>query len=145
MAVRIALAFLLAAVPACTARTSRTLPARCPNAASTAGSALDTTIYGPLVVTGLPRLLRPAPVEYPPVLGDIGQPGRVMVEAVIGTDGRAEPATVRIRSSSDPRFDSAAVRMVLASSYCPGTLRGRPVRVRMPLPVNFKIQPWWLQ
>jgi hypothetical protein len=57
-------------------------------------------------VSELPTLLDPAEVQrlmlslYPRTLRETGIGGRVMVECVIGTDGRPEPGTIRIVESA---------------------------------------------
>ena len=92
------------------------------------------------VVEELPVLLsHPAP-RYPDILRQAGIEGRVMVEAVIDTTGRAERAGLRIVSSSHALFAPEASALVLGSRYRPARFGGRPVRVRILVPVAFALR-----
>ncbi len=84
-----------------------------------------------------PQLLtHPAP-RYPAVLRQAGIEGRVVIEAVLDTEGRAEPGSLRVVSSAHPLFAAEAERVVLASQYRPARVAGRAVRVRVAVPVSF--------
>jgi periplasmic protein TonB len=65
--------------------------------------------------------------------------GRVIIEAVIDTTGRAEDGTVRVIESSDARFNQAAKDYIRAARFTPGRIAGRAVRVRVGMPVEFKL------
>ena len=92
------------------------------------------------VVEELPVLLSfPAP-RYPELLRQAGVEGRVTVGLVLDTLGRAEPASVRILSSTHRLFELAAAQVVLGSTYSPGRLNGRAVRVRIQVPVTFELR-----
>jgi protein TonB len=92
------------------------------------------------VVEELPVLLSfPAP-RYPELLRQAGVEGRVTVGLVLDTLGRAEPASVRILSSTHRLFEPAAAQVVLGSTYSPGRLNGRAVRVRIQVPVTFELR-----
>ncbi len=81
-------------------------------------------------------LSHPAP-RYPAVLRQAGIEGRVLVEAVLGADGRAEPGSLRVIASAHPLFAAEAERVVLAAQYRPARVAGRAVRVRVAVPVSF--------
>jgi len=87
-----------------------------------------------------PRLLSHPPVEYPGVLRSAGIQGRAEVEVVLDTLGRAESASLRIVSASHPLFGESAANVVRASRYRPALVAGRPVRVRIRVPVEFVVQ-----
>lgn len=92
------------------------------------------------VVEELPVLLGfPAP-RYPELLRQAGVEGHVTVGLVLDTLGRAEPASVRVLSSTHRLFEPAAVQVVLGSTYSPGRLNGRAVRVRIQVPVAFELR-----
>ena len=92
------------------------------------------------VVEELPVLLGfPAP-RYPELLRQAGVEGRVTVALVLDTLGRAEPASVRILSSTHRLFEPAAAQVVLGSTYSPARLNGRAVRVRIQVPVAFELR-----
>jgi protein TonB len=92
------------------------------------------------VVEELPVLLsHPAP-RYPDLLRQAGVEGRVVVEAVIDTTGRAERDGLRVVSSSHALFTPEASALVLGSRYRPARFGGRPVRVRILVPVAFALR-----
>jgi TonB family protein len=66
--------------------------------------------------------------------------GRVLVQLVVGVDGRPEPATVRIRKSLERQMDQEALDYVLQATFTPGKLHGVTVRSLVNLPVDFKIR-----
>jgi protein TonB len=84
-------------------------------------------------------LSAPSPV-YPPWLRAAGVEGLVVVQLVVDTLGRAEPATVRVVQHDEAGFDAAAVAMVRASRFRPARVWGRGVRVLVRLPVTFRVR-----
>jgi protein TonB len=78
--------------------------------------------------------------RYPELLRAAGIEGRVVVEVVLDTLGRAEPQTLRIATSAHLLFDAEASAVVLGSRYRPGRVAGRPVRVRIRVPVSFALR-----
>jgi protein TonB len=87
-----------------------------------------------------PVMLTHPALHYPEVLRQAGVEGRVMVEAVLDTLGRAEPASLRVTDSPNPLFDREALAVVLGSRYRPGRVDGHAVRVRVQVPVAFTIR-----
>ena len=87
-----------------------------------------------------PGLLGHPTPRYPGRLRQAGIEGRVLVEVVLDTLGRAEPATLRIASPAHPLFDAEASSAVLASRYRPARRGGRPVRLRILVPVTFALR-----
>jgi TonB family protein len=51
-----------------------------------------------------------------------------MLEFVVGTAGKVEPASVRVVESSHPAFESAAREAVIGARFQPARLRSLPVR-----------------
>jgi len=87
-----------------------------------------------------PVLLSHPTPRYPDILRQAGIEGRVIVEAVIDTTGRAERAGLRIVSSSHALFAPEASALVLGSRYRPARFGGRAVRVRILVPVAFALR-----
>lgn len=78
---------------------------------------------------------------YPAVMKSAGIPGKVSMQFVVNTDGRVDPGTVKIVSSSHKTFEGPA-RDVITSPACTfksGTSRGQPVRVLVQQAVSFKL------
>ena len=78
------------------------------------------------------------PLAYPGPLLLAGIQGRVIVQAVVDTLGRAEEGTIVVVETADPRFNEAAKEFVRKSRFAPGRIAGRAVRVRVQLPVEFR-------
>ncbi len=77
-------------------------------------------------------------IKYPSNARRMGIQGRVFVQFVIEKDGSISQVEVIRGISSD--CDNEAVRVVEnAPAWQPGKQRGRPVRVKMVLPISFKL------
>src|SRR6266496_6059887 len=91
------------------------------------------------VIDERPDFLSGPQLVYPELLRRAGVEGRVLLQAIIDTMGRAEPASVKIISSPNPGFDESAKQWILRTLFRPGRLHGRAVRVLINLPCDFKI------
>ncbi|HVH69197.1 MAG TPA: energy transducer TonB [Gemmatimonadales bacterium] len=101
---------------------------------------------GPLGDSGIalhvdePPALLVAPLPtYPELLRTAGITGRVVVQAVVDTSGRAEPGSVRVIASPNPGFDAAARASVLGARFRPARTQGRAVRVQVLVPIVFAL------
>lgn len=92
------------------------------------------------VVEERPELLTRPPLVYPDLLRQAGVQGRVLVQAIIDTSGRAEPASVKVIQSPNPGFDQPAKNLILKSLFRPARVHGRAVRVLVNLPIDFTIK-----
>ncbi|MBI4543381.1 MAG: energy transducer TonB [Gemmatimonadetes bacterium] len=95
--------------------------------------------YLEAVVEERPERVGGIPPRYPEILRQAGIEGRVLVEVVIDTLGRAERGSLRILSSTHQLFEAPAREAVANSVYRPGRIQGRAVRVRVQIPLNFTI------
>ena len=94
---------------------------------------------GPLPVGGKikePTKIRHVPPVYPAMAQQARIEGVVVVEAIIGIDGRVKEARV---VQSKPFLDDAALAAVKQWIFTPTTLNGVPVPVIMTVTVNFKL------
>jgi TonB family protein len=66
--------------------------------------------------------------------------GRVVIQAIVGRDGRAEIPSIYVLRHVDADLDQAAVDYVWHASFKPGKVRGVAVRTLVNLPVDFKIR-----
>jgi TonB family protein len=96
-------------------------------------------VFMEAIVEEKPERLSGPPLQYPELLRQAGIQGRVLVQAVIDTTGRAEPNSVKVLQSPNPGFDQSAKNVVLKSLFRPARVHGRAVRVLINLPVDFKI------
>lgn len=92
------------------------------------------------VVEERPEMLTRPPLQYPDLLRQAGVQGRVLIQAIIDTSGRAEPASVKVIQSPNPGFDQPARQMILKSLFRPARVHGRAVRVLVNVPIDFTIK-----
>ena len=79
-------------------------------------------------------------VKYPAIAQENGIQGRVTCQFIIETDGSITDVEV-VRSGGDPSLDKEAVRVIKAMpNFIPGKRKGKPVRVRFTMPINFSLQ-----
>ena len=94
----------------------------------------------PLPVGGVirePKKLKHVPPVYPVIAQQARVEGIVIIEAIIGTDGRVKEARV-LRSK--PLLDEAALTAVRQWVFTPTTLNSVPVPVMMTVTVRFQLQ-----
>jgi TonB family protein len=87
-----------------------------------------------------PEVLSAPQVVYPDVLRQAKIQGRVIVQFILDTLGRAEPASVKVIQSPNPGFDQEAIAYALHTLFRPARVHGRPVRVLMNIPIDFKVK-----
>ena len=101
------------------------------NAPAVDGPVLEAVVEEKPAVLSAPKLV------YPDLLRQAGIQGRVIVQAIIDTMGRADPNSVKILQSPNPSFDESAKNYVLKTLFRPARLHGRAVRVLVQVPVTF--------
>jgi protein TonB len=78
-------------------------------------------------------------IKYPVVAQENGIQGRVTCSFTINKDGTI--VDVEVIRGIDASLDKEAVRVITAMpKWKPGEQRGKPVRVKYNLPVNFRLQ-----
>ena len=79
-------------------------------------------------------------IKYPIIAQENGIQGRVICQFVVNKDGSIVDVEV-VRSGGDPSLDKEAVRVIKSMpKWTPGKQRGKPVRVKHTVPVNFRLQ-----
>lgn len=79
-------------------------------------------------------------VKYPVIAQENGIQGRVICQFVVNKDGSIVDVEV-VRTGGDASLDKEAVRVIKSMpKWHPGQQRGKPVRVKYTVPVNFKLQ-----
>lgn len=76
-------------------------------------------------------------ITYPELARRARVEGRVIVQFTVEKDGSVQEA--QILSGIGSGCDEQALEAVLGATFTPGIQRGRPVRVRMSLPVTFTL------
>jgi periplasmic protein TonB len=133
------------ALPAMASGQLGTSPAAAPTAATT--SAAPVRQAGPAIAPA-PELLMPSadadylnnpPPVYPRQSKRMGEQGTVVVRVLIGLQGTAEKAEIRI-SSGFARLDQAALETVQRWRYVPGKRNGAPEAMWFNVPVRFILE-----
>jgi TonB family protein len=78
-------------------------------------------------------------LDYPATARAVGAEGRVVVTFVVTESGSVEEAEVT--SAVHPALDREALAAVRRARFVPAHRAGRPLRVRMALPVTFDLPP----
>ncbi len=90
----------------------------------------------PELIGGLRELQQK--INYPQMAKMAGVEGRVTVQFVVNEEGSVTDAVVL--KGIGAGCDEEALRAVLSSKFKPGKQRGKPVKVKMSLPVTFKLR-----
>jgi len=106
-------------------------PARAQDAVATDSAAIDM----PELIGGLGSIA--SDLEYPVTAHAAGAEGRVVVAFTVTETGTVEEA--EITSSVHPALDREALAAVRRARFVPAHRAGRPLRVRMELPVTFEL------
>ena len=78
-------------------------------------------------------------IKYPVIAQENGIQGRVVCSFVVNRDGSI--VDIQVMRGVDPSLDKEAVRVIgTMPKWKPGEQRGKPVRVRFILPVQFRLQ-----
>lgn len=80
-------------------------------------------------------------IQYPVIAQELGIQGRAICQFVIEKDGSVTEATLA-RSTGDAALDREALRIIGSMpTWKPGMQKGKPVRVKYTLPINFRLSP----
>lgn len=74
---------------------------------------------------------------YPTTLRDAGVSGEATLQFIVGTDGRVEPASIRVVSATHEGFGEASRRAVERFRFRPAKVNGASVRVLISLPISW--------
>jgi periplasmic protein TonB len=86
-------------------------------------------------VDELPKLQKWSAPTYPPRLRNEGYAGSVIVQYIVTEEGRVDRP--KVLSSSHPSFSDAVIGVVGGWVYQPAVRDGKPVAVRVAIPVAF--------
>jgi TonB family protein len=84
-----------------------------------------------------PEPTEPIAPAYPRRARRLGREGDVGCRVVVRADGRV--GDVRIASSTDPEFETAAVEAIRRTRFRPAVRRGRPVAAHYEVLVRFRL------
>lgn len=78
-------------------------------------------------------------VKYPTAAAENGIQGKATCSFVVNKDGSVSDVEV-VRSAGDPSLDKEAIRVIKSMpKWKPGTIKGKPVRVKLSAPVKFSL------
>jgi len=99
----------------------------------------DGGVWDSGIVDERPEVLSGPILTYPELMRQAGIEGRVVVEVVIDSLGRAELGSLRIVESPQRAFEAPALSYVRRALFRPARVMGRSVRVLVRLPIDFRI------
>lgn len=94
------------------------------------------TTPGPVPADRLP-VFQSFPARYHPQ-GLEDRDGFVLLQFIVGTDGRVDSSSIQVVRATDGRFIEAAKLMALESQYAPGVERGSPTAIMIQQPYRFR-------
>lgn len=97
-------------------------------------------VFMEAIVEEKPAVLSGPVPQYPELLRQAQIQGRVMVQAIVDTLGRAEASSVKVLQSPNPGFDQSAKQYVLKCLFRPARVHGRAVRVLIQIPIDFRLK-----
>ena len=97
-------------------------------------------VFMEAIVEEKPAVLSGPTLQYPELLRQAQIQGRVLVQAIIDTLGRAEPPSVKVLQSPNPGFDQSAKSYVTKALFRPARVHGRAVRVLIQIPIDFRLK-----
>jgi Gram-negative bacterial TonB protein C-terminal len=92
-----------------------------------------------LVIDSGPSFLWMPPVVYPDEMRRVQLGDRVLVELVVGANGRPDTTTIKVLYAAYREFAVEAVRGVKEAHFRPGRVAGCPVPVVVRMPVDFHV------
>ncbi len=93
-----------------------------------------------MAVEKMPAFVNQIKPSYPEIAKRAGIEGLVVVNVLIGKDGRPIKARILKKKPADSNiFDEAATSALMRSSYSPGIQNGRPIKVWLTVPMRFKL------
>jgi protein TonB len=78
-------------------------------------------------------------VAYPPMSRSLREQGQVVLEVLVGADGRSRRVAL-VRSSGSRRLDAAAAEAMRRCRFRPGTVNGEPREMAYEAPVDFVLR-----
>lgn len=95
-------------------------------------------LYADATVSQHARLVSPLRPEYPPAARAQGVEAALSLEIVVDRSGRV--TDVRVLRGAGHGFEAAAIRALRSAEFAPARWNDRPVRVRMPWTVDFRLE-----
>jgi len=107
--------------------------------ASSQAELRNNQVFPESAVDERPEYLSGPLVTYPELLRRAGVEGRVLLQAIIDTTGRAEPTSIKVLSSPNAGFDESARQWLVHALFRPARVHGHAVRVLINIPSDFTV------
>jgi TonB family protein len=91
-------------------------------------------------VESVPQRLWSPPLVYPDSLMLAGVEGSVLLQARVDTNGRVDPASIRVLRSTNRQFEAPAIDMLVATRFSPARQDGSPAVAVIEVPVKFELE-----
>jgi periplasmic protein TonB len=105
----------------------------------TGAAAASTEAMDVRLVEKPPRVLRSENPRFPEALRARGQNGRIVVQFVVDTLGRAEMSEFKVVDATDAQLADAVRAVLPRFRFTPGEAAGRKVRTMVALPFDFTL------
>lgn len=93
-----------------------------------------------VAVEKMPTFVNQIKPTYPEIAKRAGIEGLVVVNVLIGKDGKPIKTKIMKKKPADSDiFDKAAISALMKSSYTPGIQNGRPIKVWLTVPMRFRL------
>jgi TonB family protein len=92
------------------------------------------------LLDSVPKLLSCPPVHYPETLRLARVQGRVVLQFVLDTLGRAEPSSIEAVETPHDSMTHSAREALVSCRFTAGRVRGRGVRVLLRVPWDFALR-----
>ncbi len=90
-------------------------------------------------VDEFPKVVKRVPPKYPEAARKRGQQGTVMLQALVNRQGQPVNVHVLPGRGLAPDLDRAAVEAVRQWVFEPAKAKGRPVEIRIQIPVKYRL------
>jgi len=100
----------------------------------------DTTVFDTTQVSKKPEVVSGPNLRYPDELRQQRVSGGVVYSLIVNADGKADRRSIRLLRSDDFEFERASRAYIEEAVFSPGCLNGQAVRVRVRLPIDFKVR-----
>ncbi len=81
------------------------------------------------------------PITYPPEARERRIQGSVVIQALVGKDGRVKEATADTAQAASPILTKAAMAAVRQWTFEPARTKGEPTEIWITVPVHFRLTP----
>ena len=92
------------------------------------GSGSAGRAYSENQVERAAEVTRAANARYPEALRSVNVEGEVVMQFIVGADGKVEPGSMEVKSSPHKQFSDAVRVALMATRYRPAEVGGNPVR-----------------